>query len=787
MSVAGAPPLRRDSDGLGRDGFREIRMSQQIEKLKWFLENLDLQIEDLERQEHDKAEIELYFDSADIHDAVLGLQAFFQDGGDFDERLFRSPKTLVNCLATSGWLRMIRMLPSHQAEFLSLMNHNFWLGTEEAYRRDYPRKKNLFLNFVKANIGDRSVGRLGEDIPEGELIAFVEQIKQQAKSAELLFKAYEAIGLWHHRLAKLMREESLYLEKDKFKYAEIVSTDTFQDLKAAFDKRRKSDNTMNNFADALAVAILIERVKLYPDTKKLPRYYVSTDLFRDAIEMAGVAPQLIYREHGKSDALMKASSFLTEPRGVLRGADYFIFKAAFGSRQRTDKPGEQLKPFGDMNLYELRGAVVKILDAREPLSDAAVESIKVAGRSLNDIIQEVRQFSFLNNVWLQFIEEADITKLKNLEEDALDLVRQNEVSKAIQATKEALASNVKGYREVKFIWQDLKNASSELQARARHRASEPSEIFRDLGLLRFAFPNEARDLIERVLDAIMRGEENQQRGARNAVITAYYSGNEDEELVNLILVSAVLWVAGMNKRLIKRLEETIEVRGALPHYSLKMVLAAAIFRSGGNQRGDLRRCREILSDLANEFTRARDPKRKVDLAVGLAYLHFHNWWSLGYRPFWYPPPVEITKRSSGSEDMRLVLRAIEYSKQAYDLLRRDDMTRKVYALNQYLYYLVMGGDESREEEMDNAAMSLAAYKANREWWQYRCDDTLARYFHRKAVTAKTEDKWKELMVAAREHIKKAQQESHGDEQVESYFSIFSVDSLKWRHVLSQAA
>lgn len=762
-------------------------MSQQIEKLRWFLENLDLQIEDLERQDRDGAEIDLYFDTSDIHDAVLGLQTFFQDAGRFDQGRFKNDKTLVHCLATSGWLGKIRMLPSHQAEFLSLMNINFWLGTEEGYRREYPKLRKKFLDHVRRNIGDRSVGRFGEEIPDDEMVAFVEQIKHQAKSAELLFKAYESIGLWQSRLSKLMREKALDLEKDKFRFAEIVRTDTFQHLKAAFDKRRESANTMNNFADALAVATLIERVKLYPSTRRLPRFYVSTDLFRDAIEMAGVAPQLLYREPESGDDAHKPSSLLTDPRGVLRGATYFVFKAAFGSRQRADKPGESLKSFGDMNLYELREAVVNILAAREPLNEAAVDSIEVAGRSLNDVIQEVKQFSFLNNVWLQFIEQADIRKLQDLEEEARDLVKQNDVSKAIRATRVALARNVSEYNDVKGLWRDLRNAAHELQSRARQNVNEPLDIFRDFGLLRFAFPNRVRDRIERVLDAILHGGEAEQRGARNAVITAYYSDDDEEEPDNLALVAAVLWVAGMDAMLVKRLNETLDEREDLPHYSLKFVLAAAIFRSADAAPKNAPRLGDdTLSELAEDFTRARDQGKKIDLAIGLAYLHFHHWWSLGYRPFWYPP-ARITKHDRPDEGRRLVLRAIDYSKHAYDFLHRDDMKRKVYALNQYLYYLVMGGDETREDEIDNAAITLTTYKDNRAWWQYRCDDTLARYFHRKAVTTKTEDEWKQSMADAREHLNKARVKSHGDSEVDNYYTIFSVDAQKWRHVSRQAA
>lgn len=766
-------------------------MSRLTEKdVTWFLENLELQIEDLERQKEDET-IEIYFDTADMLRAVLGLQAFFQDAEEFDEQLFNNDKTLVRCLATSGWLGTIRMLPSHQDEFLSLMNINFGLGSEA----NYPHRKDIFLEFIKENISsDKSkqipIHKIGEEIAEDEMVDFVRQIKQQAESAESLFKAFECIGRWQPRLARLIRENSLYLEPEKFKYAEIISSNIFHELKSAFDERRKSENMMNNFADALAVAALIERVKLYKEkkTKKLPRFYVSTRLFRDVIEMAGVGQHLIYREPDRIDSEKSVTSIVTDKCSVLRRADYFIFKAAFGSQSKAHRSQAQTTTFAGMNLYKLHNAVTKIFDARARLMPTAVRSIEIEGRSLNDIIEEVRQFSFLNNIWLRFIKTEDLKKLRDLEEEARILVKKEQVSKAIEATREALEVNVNEYKQVKSIWQELKQSSQVLQARTSKNIAEQIDVFRDLGLLRFSFPERVHRRIEEVLDAILRGGDNEQRVARNWVIIAYYSESNDldEETDNLALVSAVLWSVEMDKRLIKRLEESLKA-GTLKHYSLKMIFAAAIFRSSSNlKRGRhtsdlIEKGRQMLYDLTDEFTYTRERKKRIDLAIGLAYLHFHLWWSLGYRSFWYPPS-ETTKHEQADEGVQLINQAIDYSKQAYDLLHKDDMIRRVYTLNQYLYYLVMAGGVNRGDEMDNAAASLASYKANRDWWQYRCDDTLARYFHRMAVFATTEEEWKTNMDLAHVHIEEAQRASHGDSEIENYVSIFGVDYNKRRHV-----
>src|SRR5258706_295494 len=83
-------------------------------------------------------------------------------------------------------------------------------------------------------------------------------------------------------------------------------------------------------------------------------------------------------------------------------------------------------------------------------------------------------------------------------------------------------------------------------------------------------------------------------------------------------------------------------------------------------------------------------------------------------------------------------RSITYAKSAYDLLSNDHKAKKAYALNQYLYYLVEGGGDDRKKEMFDAARTLLLAEVGRKTWQYRFDDTMARYFHRLACAAKSE-------------------------------------------------
>ena len=65
---------------------------------RWFLRNLELQLEDMELEAAGKT-IPLFFDTSDVHDALLGLFAFYRPGSGFDHHAFGQKCTLVPVLS----------------------------------------------------------------------------------------------------------------------------------------------------------------------------------------------------------------------------------------------------------------------------------------------------------------------------------------------------------------------------------------------------------------------------------------------------------------------------------------------------------------------------------------------------------------------------------------------------------------------------------------------------------------------------------------------------------------
>ncbi|HEX8853569.1 MAG TPA: hypothetical protein VF754_08785, partial [Pyrinomonadaceae bacterium] len=213
-------------------------MTQNLgETINWLKHNLDLQLEDIELEEQQK-QIQLYFDTADLHVAVIGSYAYYDDDGEFNAEKFEEQRTLVRCLAASGWLGGIRLLPPHQAEFLNQMRIHFGIGFET----DPKGQANKFL---KDALGlDKSLVEMTDD----ERREFVESLKGRAQES---FKTTQCVLPWHRRLATWLREETLVLDSTKTPYYEIVTSSNFETLKKAFDERRQH-TPVNNFADAIA-------------------------------------------------------------------------------------------------------------------------------------------------------------------------------------------------------------------------------------------------------------------------------------------------------------------------------------------------------------------------------------------------------------------------------------------------------------------------------------------------------------------------------------------------------
>ena len=233
---------------------------------------------------------------------------------------------------------------------------------------------------------------------------------------------------------------------------------------------------------------------------------------------------------------------------------------------------------------------------------------------------------------------------------------------------------------------------------------------------------------------------------------------------DLAIALTTLWFAELDRHI----EELLRRRGKTLNHPdetwVQIVHAAALFRDGHREQ----KATAIHDELVSLLSEKQNPIDRARLAVGVGYIYFHRWLSKGGDAVWRRPNMQHL-----GDLAALVQSAISYAKLAANQ-RHDDEELKVYALNLYLYYVTEGGNDSEFKEVHSIARELLAYKSGESLWNYRYDDSLARFYHRLSLSAEPYEKREELLQIARTLSREAFQESYGDKQVSLYWSLLNL-------------
>lgn len=713
----------------------------------WFYNNLNSYVLDLKLKERG-VEIATYFDTSIIRNAVLGMDALYDDFNKLNKKKFNHINTLVNCLASSGWLKEILILPPHQAEFLTLMNIEF--GILET--KNIEDKIHDFL--IEANIYDELYGEkiTIEKLSNSELTDFV---KKQAGKATTFFKAIQSIryGDWRSRLLHIKEKKIVKIDYQKFNFKNIIGTEILPIIKNILDQVREGLTT-NNFADAVAIKILID---FLDDFKKgyaniFPIFFDSTGLFYNVIRKAGLEESLsIVGPEGKKI-------------NVLRNADYFVFKCSFNPQNYENNTPPQKGNFSWTyeNLISLRDKLHEVIRTKDYMSLEIMGETSFFGKPLFKIIEELKKFTFLENVWLKYLAEQEITEiLKDIALITLDEKFKKKVDELISETQITLENNVREYKWIAYLWKKFESSSENLRKQIGSEYIKTLDVFRDFALMRFDFDVASTKIINETFQSLISDIDIVRKDVINKIINMIcdiFLDYSEDKLSYLSVVLALLWTCEIDPTLIRIVNKIKKIH----HYSIRIVYAAAIFR----QRKKIDKGKKELNRLLLEFEATRKLKKKANIAVGIAYLFFHLWQSKGYRPKWRYHK-ENNHEYNEKEFKSLIENAMKYAIHAYKILPENTI-KKVYALNQYVYYVVEGGTDKQFNERHQFAQELANYKQNFELWSFRYDDTLARYFHRCAKLASNQEKQKINYQSALDHITDAERRSFGDPEVKSY-------------------
>lgn len=770
-------------------------MSRKMEDLLWFCKNLEQQVEDIEYKK-DKKQIVLFFDTADIKGTIIGFPELYNEDKRFVKKRFDEKRTLVRSLIASGCFQKVQMVPPHQLEFIDGLERRLPLNDAQ-WSEDFEK---FFYDF-NSHLGII----LNQDIPIEKQLR--NALLKKPDLADAWFKFLQNIEPWHSRYQVLMRLNALYFDKEtKDWMTEIIGMPELEKLKTGFEKQEgRTHLYKNNFTDAIAIIYLIKMVDDFNEGKSdvVPRFFdhlhtgrteESRSTFQKAIKFANLEDRFCCKQ--------VEESLITSPSSIFRNEDYFIFKVALRNpfaEGKIEEDNQQSEKETDSQILELYKKISSRINEGKSPDDFS--DITYQGKSLDDFIENLQKFAFLKNDWLQLKAQRELTskletvlkrfhsndKLQDLFKSFNQFYKskevQQEVRKEISKTKEDLNRRVLQDLEivllVRNLWNPLEQAIKNLKDRIHPDDAGYYDTFRDLGLLRYGFPSSSQTKITELLDELYSGDKNRIRNSRTEVINAYLKAYEDNEnkSEHLILTTAIFLALRLNDELYKLLSRKEQ---NLSHFSIKAAYAEMLFRLGkekytvkGPKMWD--KGKKIISELIDYAShQPLNGHEKADVYVAIAYLSYHAWRFQVDDAEWRGISLNERQKSRYEKFQPDIFNAIKYAEEAYRQFDEDTgLLKKIYALNQFIFYSVEGGDEQKFGDIKQFTQILANNKQKPLIWQFRYDDTLARYFHRLSLTAKNISNKRKYADSAMERIRDALRRSDGDRDVEHYHAVLT--------------
>jgi hypothetical protein len=724
---------------------RESQHRNVRQDLEWFLIHLDDQLDDWDL-ETKGVQLDLFWDASEVRRAVLGAFYFF-DPIDFNKKQFEDDRTMVASLAAQRWLGSIKMLEPHQAEFAKALRVNFnktqpWLTGKQV--------ETFFREVELPESEEFSLATLGSRTVEQRAVL----VSKYAGQAGRLFKAIQcAKGSWRDRLSLMYKNDILRFEpSSSIDYGTIFSSAEFHKLKSFLDERRP-DKKDNNLADAVCLCLLRQQVAEFrtKGTKRLPRFYETTSLFRDALTATDLLDSVSYSDDNG------------DWKTVLRGSDYFVFRAAFSVRdERVDSPFANVSKD---DLKEVRDRIDTILKAAAPLQPDELEEIAVNGKRINAVIRDLKRFWILESIWLPFIASEELKVIDDeAERSRLQGFRPDQhlaslVDKAIEGVTRALDENVAQYNLFSKIWKGIEEHRPILRSRYEPIHAEPEKLYQMSAVGRFGIPEQSKADIDSMLRGLILGDEEDQRRESTRLAKLCISAKTERDPQSRTIAAAALWVLEFYSAI-----QDLGIANAEESWLLAMAAASHLktYRAPDARRG--------IRELEARFVSGKYDQQKMALAMALAYLYFHLWRIEGGKFTWRADRFVKTDRTP-AELQHIVDDSIRFAATAYEAAV-PDTSAHVYALNIFLYYITEAGTDIQFQKASRLADELLPWHTFPTIWQYRFDDTMARYFHRKSLRMSDPEIRKDLLRIAKSHIDAAIAGSPGDPDVAYYRSTF---------------
>lgn len=715
-----------------------------------FHSHLEMLLEDI-KLEHDGYQLAFYFDTGHLQRAALGYKDYYREDSTFKGAKFKDDITLVCSLISGGFVGQFRLLPPHQDEFLTKINSEFDGTGYDDWRREIRK----FVADTELDLNaDEFLSQLQGQNDEDLLKRFTDYVETTKRG----FNVSHCLLPWDRRLSGWRRKHLLQVDDRKPDYDAIFSSREFEALKGSFDKHRA--HQINNFIDATALSILILQAREFKnnDSKIVPRFFLprgeANNYSRMALKETGLISDLEYVYEGRAS-------------GVLRNEEYYFYRSYFLQRQRSEK-GEA-PPEWEQNIKQLYEKVSDIVNRQ---AFDTVDQIDFDDNSLQEIIDGMENYSFLKNVWIEFINSGELREIirglgeieKQFEGTYKVASFAEQVRNELRKIRKNIFDNLDGVRRASILWEEVNKAVTELRMKISNSSWDAHALFRNGKLFRYGFPQKNHAAIKESLSRLLSNEATAESTQKETgrVVSLYMKARSAEEQLSqdeLILLTAVFCALEL-KNALKRLLGP--KRKSRLHYSLKVALAGAELAASYDRAKGL--IDELEKLYYSENTRAAE---QADLAVSLTYLYYYAWVAKK-REVERQDINAAEEPAVGQEIGRLINNAVVFAERASSMVSNQQPEQKTYARNQYLFCLVEGGRPEHYKKMSEVFAKLNDERDHSDVWSYMYYDTLARYLRWRAMRQTDAAKKATLMREAISLSNDALKLAPHDEEVKKY-------------------
>jgi hypothetical protein len=676
---------------------------------------------------------DVYFDTSEIRDAALGAESYLTKSGHFEEERRRQPRALIQTLLSAGWLGQVRLLTPHQSELLTKITFDFVSLTESTF---YQAVEHVSASLQKSRA-------------EAQSADLIDSARQTSRAAIAEFISIEASRLsWRKRLAEWRTRGILSYDTIPTDYAQLLRSDDYNVMERALAAERP-DMTINNVNDAAAIATVTAALRDYEagNTKRIPLLYVGTTTIRRALEQKLMSKLTVELEKDRH---------LT----VIRDWTYFVVRSIF--RPARTALGAAVTQMTLTELRHLRDQLRTVIVGQQRISSNVLVHLKLGEQEINEQVDTFVELCFYRNVWLPYKERPNVQAI----EEATERASNERVLKALDEIQARFRVTAEQYDIIGGFWARVTAAVDELSLKTK--SSPDLDHIRAFGAFRFSPSPRAIEDATRFFKGVAAGTPESRGKELHGLLLEYLELRKGLNVVGKELAertAVILWTL--------KLDDTIVDLFSGASGWMEVLYAAAILRSGR----EIERVERIMSRLESEIPHTT-PSAKLRVSIALAYLSFHLALRREFQPSWLP----VRTRSNSDDVLRLVAKAAEYACSAADdqYVRRSAL--QVYALNQSLYYLIAVGSDDRDDLITRADR-LLPFKPHPNEWDYRYDDTLARYYYYLATTAVTDERRADNAALAKQHIDAAFAAAHGDSEVETFRSILG----NFRERISQSS